>query len=305
MTTFGNILLALTMLLGALAFGLTASLLNHRDSWQKSVQTAREKYEDVTVRLAEKRKEINSQYTELSRASVGWGQVWDNVRTQLFNPQAGIIQVGIGSSAGLTREGVDGSLMPTIFAFQPDQNSGGMIYVGQFKAMEINANNATLRLMRTPLPGEVNTWQPGNWRLRSEMPPGQVNRFDELAIQFAVAEEMTIERLQNLNVQQELLTEAISQLDQRIAELNGLTANQKNATELLKKGLVSTILEEEQARNQELAVLEQLREELFAKYNQILDLAKENLELESKLPADETVTNAPAIKQTASADNDI
>ncbi len=56
------------------------------------------------------------------------------------------------------------------------------------------------------------------------------------------------------------------------------------------------------ARNAELANLNALRHDLFAKYNQMLDLKNKNLALEAKLPGGESVLNAPQTNQAAQLD---
>jgi hypothetical protein len=302
MTTFGNVLLALTMLLGTLAFGLTASLLKHRDGWQAAVIKAKDNYEQVSGNLIKRQNEVAAANTELQRAMLSWGQIWNNVPVQIFNAQNGVLQLGIGQNAGLSMEGVQGNIAPTLYAFQPDPTGEGFLYVGQFKVTNITGTNATVQLTRLPRPNEVATWRPGAWRFRDEMPQGQVVRFDDLGVQITIATEQGNERLEKIKTEQANLAKAITQLDQRIAELNGLPNAPANAPEVLKKGLVASIQEEDASRNADLAELNRLRHDLFTKYNLMLKLKDDNLALEAKLPGGETVINAPKTNQSAKLD---
>ncbi len=235
MTTLGNVLLALTMLLGAIAFGLTASFLKHRDSWQAAIVKAQDNYEKTSEQLEKRKADVAAANTELQRAMLSWGRVWNNVPTNVVNPQRGQLQIAIGTNAGLKKEGVQANVDPTLYAFQPNPNGEGTVYVGQFKVMQITGTNATLQMSLPPRQQEVANWKPGAWRFRDEMPAGQIDRFDELNVQVTFAEEMANERLAKIQAEKDQLAKAITQLDQRIAELNGSDNPPSNAPDVLKK----------------------------------------------------------------------
>ena len=132
----------------------------------------------------------------------------------------------------------------------------------------------------------VRVWEsiPSNWRALHS----------ELQAQTAIAMQSVLDQQARLETQQVLTTKSQQQLERRMAELAGDPDPVEGASQDTRDGLVVALRKEESARNEQLQVLDQLRHEFDAKYNELTRLLEQNRDLAGRLPQPPTKTGEPS-----------
>ncbi len=283
----GKIFAFFTLCLAVGAVIMTAKVLDKQNEWNKKVEDARKSYQKVAAEVPGVRAQVDQLKEELSLLRLDWGNHWDNVETQINDKESGILNIGIGRNNIQGRKTDNETIYPTLYAFQPEGD--GMVYVGAFRVVTMDANRAAVQLMRPPRPGEADSWKPGRWRFRDGFPAAKEGRLGDLLISLTVLEERVKGRRQNLAIQQKSVKKAQALLDQRLKELNGNPDLPPETGEVYRKGLIESLRIAQDKRDQALAEVQKLREQLHTLYGEFEELLAENVQLESKLhPATQT-----------------
>jgi len=283
----GKIFAFFTLCLAIGAVIMTAKVLDKQNEWNKKVEDSRKSYQKVAAEVPGVRLQVDQLKDDLSLLRLDWGNHWDNVETQVNDKDSGILNIGIGRNNIQGRKTDTETIYPTLYAFQPEGD--GMVYVGAFRVVTMDANRAAVQLMRPPRPGEADSWKPGRWRFRNGFPAAKEGELGDLLISLTVLEERVKGRRLNLAIQQKSVKNAQKLLDQRLDELNGNPDLPPESGEVYRKGLVESLRIAQDKRDQALAEVQKLREQLHTLYGKFESLLADNQQLESKLePATQT-----------------
>ena len=278
MHTSGKVLAFLVVLLAVTASVLTAKLVQVRNSWTAKSVASKNKFIDLSPKVAALQAQIDSLNAELFRSRDLWGILPLTAQTAVLNPNDGTVQVGFGSDAGL-RDKLQ------MHGFEIDAN-GASIYRGSFLPVEIQNIGATLKPNWRATPEEIRTWQPGNWRWRNMVPPGYVENFDKQLTAILKMEETLADRVRTLNGQVKLLAEANAKLKLREAELVGgdILPKTESVDPEFRDGLVAALAATEEDRNQTLLTIDKLRRDVRSVQADIEQMLRDNIELTNRLP---------------------
>ncbi len=283
----GKIFAFFTLCLAVGAIVMTAKVLDRQNEWNKKIEDSRKSYQKVAAEVPGVRSQVDQLEEDLSLLRLDWGKQWDNVETHVNDKESGILNIGIGRNNIQGRKAGDETIYPTLYAFQPEGD--GMVYVGAFRVVTMDANRAAVQLMRPPRPGEADSWKPGRWRFRDGFPAALEGRLGDLLISLTVLEERVKARRLNLAIQQKSVTKAQQLLDQRLKELNGDPDAPAETGDVYRKGLVESLRIAQDKRDEALAEVQKLREQLHTLYGKFEALLAENEQLETKLrPATQT-----------------
>jgi len=283
----GKIFAFFTLCLAIGAVIMTAKVLDKQNEWNKKVEDSRKSYQKVAAEVPGVRLQVDQLKDDLSLLRLDWGNHWDNVEAQVNDKDSGILNIGIGRNNIQGRKTDTETIYPTLYAFQPEGD--GMVYVGAFRVVTMDANRAAVQLMRPPRPGEADSWKPGRWRFRNGFPAAKEGELGDLLISLTVLEERVKGRRLNLAIQQKSVKNAQKLLDQRLDELNGNPDLPPESGEVYRKGLVESLRIAQDKRDQALAEVQKLREQLHTLYGKFESLLADNQQLESKLePATQT-----------------
>ena len=257
------------------AIVLTTMTLDVRSKWLADVEQRRDKVIQSRDQLRETRLRVRNLEQDLQAEMFDWGDVW---RAPQSSPRPGApgaisLSVGLGSGLGL-RANQRQTTKPNVFVFQAQEGQSN--YLGEFRIDNINAQQASAQLVRSPYPGELQGWGPGVYRIRSSLPSSWRQTITDLDGELLVASSKL--RLQQLELQ--ILTDQIQKsqesLEQRLAELNGDPNAPVGASQDVQDGLVETLRRVENDRNQLLAEVNSMRYELDAEYVRLTGILGEN-----------------------------
>jgi len=283
----GKIFAFFTLCLAIGAVIMTAKVLDKQNEWNKKVEDSRKSYQKVAAEVPGVRSQVDQLKEDLSLLRLDWGKHWDNVETVVNDKESGILNIGIGRNNIQGRKTDAETIYPTLYAFQPEGD--GMVYVGAFRVVTMDANRAAVQLMRPPRPGEADSWKPGKWRFRNGFPAAKEAELGDLLISLTVLKERVKGRKLNLAIQQKSVKNAQKLLDQRLAELNGNPDLPPESGEVYRKGLVESLRIAQDKRDKALAEVQKLREQLHTLYGKFESLLTDNQQLEKKLePATQT-----------------
>lgn len=282
MHKLGIVLAFLVVIASGIAGVLTAKLVQVRNSWTAKVVASKANYQKSAQKIEELEARIDSLKSELFRSRELWGGFWPSVQTTKTNPTDGSLQIMIGTDQGVRDKEL-------LHGFEIAQD-GSAIYRGSFSVVGIQNNAANLKPNFRATPDDVEKWQPGNWRWRNLIPSGYLETFDRQLLTILKHEEVLRARTIALNTQKDLLAKANDSLKQREAELVGgdLLGKPANVGPEYREGLVATIEKEEEARNQVLQQIDELRRKVLKTQAEIELLKTENVELVNRLPASES-----------------
>lgn len=264
---------------------LSAEMIENRGQWTKTVAEERAKQE----KSAEEIKTVSRQYNQLlaqyDREMLGWDRFMPTVPVQVGDGQ---LTAGVGTGQGIVQD-------QTLFVFKDFGEQSA--FVGPFRVAEVNQNQSLLMPAWTLQPGESDDWAAAsNWRIRLQVPMANKTRFSQLQADLVVAAERLGSREKNLEIQEELLRHAERDRDQRMMELNGGDPQSAQLSDLLPQqfveGLVKALRDHEDARNTELAAVDDLRRRIKVAYETFLRVTRENQEQMAQLPGAEPVEPA-------------
>lgn len=278
----GKIFAFLTLCLSIYAIILTAQTLDRQNEWNNRVEKARVAYEQEVAKLPDARRQLRQLRNDLTLARLDWGRHWSDVEVSPRNLEQGQITIGIGRNNGLARRTDDGEQFPLLYAFQP--SGDGMKYVGEFRVTQIDATQAALQLARAPRENETANWETNQtWRFRDALPSAKRGQVGELLLEMTLIEQRIKDRQLTLTIQQKSVEAARNMLEERLQELNGNPELPELEGDERRIGLVQAVLQAETRRDEVLAEVQQLREQLHDLHGRFEDLLAHNRSLEQKL----------------------
>lgn len=284
MHTLGKVFTWLTVALAIGAIVLSLRLLDVRNSWTQQVETVdndhtslKEENQQLAADIAEQRRRLRNLRSELHRTVLIWGRFW-NAEARPLDAGEGRLRAAVGTNQGLRPPGEE--TVTTLHAFRPTAD-GNYVYVGEFEATTVRENESRLDATWRIRPGEAQNWQGGTWRFREAIPPGYQTRFVDLRTELTVADELFAAKQDYLQAQEELIRSANEHLQYRRQELIGDPNDPED------KGLNGEISDEEDARNQALAEVDQLRHNREDALQRIDELIGANRRLAERLPGSE------------------
>ncbi|MEZ6145595.1 MAG: hypothetical protein R3B91_09325 [Planctomycetaceae bacterium] len=294
MHTLSKVLLGFVAVAAIAAIFLTSMLYDARNEWLKRVTTRQETVAKTEEDIRKKSLVVSDLQNDVNRLMMNWGRSWEIApqNVTLLDPETGAVGLQLGLNDGLAvqesaaQQAGQDRLLPTIYLFGNAQD-GTVSYLGAFRVTQVTPDQTAAQLIRPPLPGEVDQWQvlaangvrvwnniPNSWLSLNSKYQGQITE----AQQTVQDEEGRLATLEVLNQKSQ------EQLARRMAELEGDNDPLPGANQDVIDGLVQTLRNEESTRNQQLQVLDQLRHEYHAKYNELIDLLQRNRNLEKQLP---------------------
>ena len=272
MTKTGIASVVFIILGGAVGVFLLAKTIKARESRMKAVDSRFEQLEQLEKDVIEARNVVANAEQEVLGVDLQWGNVWfPTGQTQVVNPQRGLIEFGIGASAGLGNAA--GGPQPTVYVFGEDGSGEGR-YLGEFKITAASPTAATGMLTRPPLPGETEGWIADQYRVRTSVPSSYPSLVDDLITQYVIAEQDLQEERQRLVRAQKQLGESQAVLAERESELSGAADAAEDAGMVARNGLVESIERATNRRDSLLASVDRLRREYrrkSAELNRLLD----------------------------------
>lgn len=254
------------------AIVLTTMTLDIRSKWQAEVAKRQEALakseEDLTVaRVANAELE-----GKLQSLTFNWGEVWVAPQSGPL-PGGNGIQLGAGRSTGLGRNQQPGKA-PRVYAFagMGDQS----MYVGELELVQVDNDRAAGQLMRSPFPGEAQSWPGGVYHVRDTIPSNWLATIADLEAQSIVASTKLSLQKQQESMMLDQLNSSQELLDQRLAELNGDGEAPAGASQQVLDGLVETIRKLEKERNTVLDDVHDLRIKLVNDYENLESLIAGN-----------------------------
>ena len=317
MHILGKTLTWIIVPLALFATALTARMLQVRNSWTKQMFDDQngliQKYEDEAKTIKDKSKQLRELRGTIARETRGWGQYWNNVEVNGAGGAA--IAITIGSDDGLRDQQV-------IYGFKQNAEGKTYTYVGPFQVTILNADNATVTATwrfrpaedanrnGTIDPGEdINQngqldpaesaqWT-GTWRFREMIPSAPIARFTGLEVRLTWADETLADKRRDLTKQTTLIAGSKLNLDIRKKELLSDPLLQEKYKEgqldaEFIDGLIETISQEEEARNDVLEDVDQLRRKVKEAYEKYGRLSAANRKLLQSLPGADVLPAADA-----------
>lgn len=267
------------LVLGCLAaIYLSAKALGVRNAWMAAAQKAKETNDKNLAEISAKSLALELKQKEYDRLMLGWDRYWPEVPTNL-DPASGTIRMAIGTNQGLKANQV-------VFAYMvnPDGTSN---FVGDFRVVRIGDAAADARPNWRVRPGELQAARvaPGVWRIRTLIPNQYQTRFAELDQQILTAEQSMAGHQNALERQMKLLAEADKRVGARLSEINGNPAlDGKQIPGVFIKGLLTSLAEEDEARNSALREADELLHKLKKTRETFEDVLKQNRALTNSLP---------------------
>jgi len=277
----GKIFAFFTLCLAIGAVILTAKVLDQQNEWNGRVEKSRDAYQKAVAEVPGVKDQVKRLEDDLTLQRLDWGRHWEGVDTLVNDQSRGILSVSIGRNDNLVRVTDAGDVYPTLYAFQPAGDT--MVYVGAFRVTQVNVNQSAIQLIRPPRAGEAESWKPGKWRFRDGLPASKEGEIGDLLIDLTILEERVKSRRLNLLIQQKSVQNAQKLLAQRLKELNGDPSLSKDVEDVYRKGLIASLQEAQDHRDEALAEVQRLRDQLHDLYGKFEEVLTENKQLESGL----------------------
>jgi len=273
----GKLFAWLAILAGIGGSLLTAKLIEVRNSWTRKEHTFAEDYRKIMPEVLKARKEASDIQAEYNRVSDYWGYTWNDIPTQVASPAEGKLAIEIGTNQGVAEK---------MWVYGFEQVGETSIFRGEFIVATLRENQSLLTPTFRLRPNEVQQWQPGRWRWRSQLPAGYLHQERLQQQQLTSLDERIGDLRLTVQTHERVLAKAQEQLAIREAELvGGEKLSQDPALDPeFRQGLVATLEETEEARNALLVTVNDLRLKLRDVQKQLETLQAENLELASQLP---------------------
>lgn len=290
MHVLGKVLLFLTIVAAAAATAFTARMIQVRNSWMKQAETLKAENEQYVRDIAAEEAELERLQRELNLMLLNWGTPVSGFTVTQASPSVVTVPIGTrhGVPSGQNRQPAGQN--PMLYAFRPDSDGSGMIWVGSFYAQRVADAETDLVPTWTVRAGEADPWStPGTrWRVWPRLPSAAVTRFGKLQQALIAADEQLSSKNNYLQVQQGLLDDANRHNRLRREELLGPPNPPAPPAELedmeYSHGLLAAIAAEDEARNTAEAEVDRLRRVLKRSYQTLDVYRSDNVELVKELP---------------------
>ncbi len=253
-----------------------AKALAVRDAWMQVAQANEKKIKENEEELAKKRKLLVEKKVEFARTMLGWDRQWPNVQVA-GNPQTGMT-LGIGTGSGVQPDQV-------LYVFVQNADGQTTTYVGDFKVSkpgeaQIDVKPYSRRRPDAPkqLPSQIA-------RVRTILPNAYLARLGALDQQMLAADLTITSNKEELDRQAVLLQQAEGLIATRMAEIDGdpnLQGKQIPAVHI--KGLLTSIADEDEARNAALIEADRLMRALKRARDKFAATRKQNEQRVQSLP---------------------
>ncbi|GIX04845.1 MAG: hypothetical protein KatS3mg114_0714 [Planctomycetaceae bacterium] len=287
MNVWGKVFAVLVVLAGLVNTFLTAKLIQVRNSYAAKARGFEQKYQDLQSKQREVQRLEESLRRELESTERAWGASW-LAQTVILNPNMGQLAVELGSNHRL-----EVGRMLYGFEILPD---GRTEYRGEFVLTDVQPTQSALQATWLVRNDDIRTWQPGRWRWRTLIPSGYTQVSDVQLSRFQLLYDTLNDRASVLRTHQGLIASLQQQRELRRAEIMGgpgLESSEALEPEF-RQGLLKTLVEVEEQRNQLLAINRDLRVRVRAARDHILQLEQQNRKLFEQLPTGRTeVTLVP------------
>lgn len=271
MNTLGKIAMGLLMVCLLFATYLTTGVLKARSTWLKKIGDTTTQIEKAQEEARSAKKLFEDARNLVHWENDQWGRAWQAPNSGPSPAGDGSMELGIGSNAGL-----NATKPPLVYLFGTDAN-GKSLYLGDFELTEVRQDSAGGKLTRPLNPNEP-AWQPGEYRVREQVPHDSLSSIDTLRTLTILADQSVRHEQAMLKIQTEHTTASKAALEERMGELNGKPDATDKAGPDVKDGLVQTMRREENARNELVKAVDDLRRELSDKHLQLTTTLTENQE---------------------------
>lgn len=255
---------------------LAGQAINVRNSWTQKADELRDNNAQRAAQIVEKEDKLNDLRNQRSMLERSWGRFWTSDNVAVTDPQQGIISTGIGTRARLLIPGQQE--LPIVYGFYTPDNGPGR-YIGAFKVIDARDDSSSMQLTKLVRPNDVATWQNGKWRFWRFVPTEYTNRHDHLW-NILVSTEEHLSHVEDLKRQATALNARTQeQIEERVGELEGGPKIPMGV-----KGLVESLATEEQARDEQLLAVDQLRRQIHGSQEKLQQLLEESRTLMQQLP---------------------
>lgn len=261
-----------------------------RDAWMKIAQANEQKIRENDEEIAKRERILDESRSKLARTMLGWDRYWADVAIA-GNPQTGLT-LGVGTAKGVQTDQV-------LYVFVPDPN-GTSTYLGDYKVSAPGENQVQTKPNSRRRPADAKQVQAQNARVRTLLPNSFLARLAALDVQLLAAEQSIDSYNVDLETQKKILEQTDALIAARTAELDGNPKLQDQPLpEVDIKGLLTAIVDEEEARSAALLEGDRLMRALKQVRDKFARIRKENEERVLSLPTPSAP--APAAASTTRA----
>jgi len=255
---------------------MSAKAFSIRDAWMKIAQENEKKIKENDEEISKKTKLLSEKKIDYARTMLGWDRQWSNVQIA-GNPVTGLT-LGIGT---------DGGVQPDQVLYVFAQNADGLTttYLGDFKVTKPGGAQVDVKPNSWRRPNDSKQLPSQMARVRTLIPNAFQARLGALD-QELLAVDLTIAGNKDELARQGLLFEQTEKLiAARMAEIDGnpqLAGKQLPAVNI--KGLLTSIFEEDEARNAALLEADRLMRALKRARDDFAAIRRDNEQRVQSLP---------------------
>lgn len=282
MHTLGKVLMFFVLIGWIAAVILSVKYLDLRNQWMARAQKLEKEYTDNIAQVETRRKTLALKQKELARLMLPWDRYWNNIAGQVdtSNPKPAL---DVGTNRGLQEK-------QQVFLFGLNTD-GTSTYAGANRVATTREDRAQFEPVWRVRAGDVPAAT--TWRVRSMIPAHYETRFNDIEVQFLIAEEDLKSQQRELARQKEAIAVAEEHLQLRIGEINGVKELEgKPLPAEISKGLLTVMVEEEEIRNAALAEVDRLLRSLKDANERFERIRRENSQLVGSLPQPESAPEA-------------
>jgi hypothetical protein len=262
---------------------LTGQAINVRNSWLAKADTLSTANAQKKESITKKEAELNQLVADRALLMRSFGRPFAAKNVTVSNPQAGMINVDLGTRDGL--QVVSAEAPPVVYGFFIPQN-GPSRYIGPFQVTDLRDSSSVMQFNKFPRAGDIQTWQQGAWRFWQRIPTQFNNRYENQWNSLISADERLTQAIKLDEVVTAQQARSNEQIAERVDELKGgdklPTAEDLPPEDL--EGLVKTLANSESARNLVLIKVDQLRRDIHAAQEKLQSLLDQSRQLVEKLP---------------------
>lgn len=246
-----------------------------RDAWMQQAQKNEAEIRKNAEEIAARTKAFLEQRGLLARTMIGWDREWPSVGGRL--EANGNIALQLGTNSGVQTDQV-------LYVFLPNPD-GTSVYLGDFKVTKVTDNSATGRPNSRRRPADLKAAQFQSGRVRTLVPNQYIARLGAVDQQLLSAEQSVAVNKEELARQALLSDQTDKLIAARLNELNGDKNLEGQPLPVVHiKGLLTAIVDEEEARNAALIEADKLMRELKRTRDRFEQIRKENRESIDSLP---------------------
>lgn len=246
-----------------------------RDAWMQQAQQNEAAIRKNDEEIAAKTKAFLEQRGLLARTMIGWDREWPSVGGRV--EANGNIALQLGTNSGVQTDQV-----LHVFVPNPDKTS---VYLGDFKITKVTDNSATGKPNSRRRPNDLKAAQFQDARVRTLVPSHLIARLGAIDQQLLSAEQSVAINKEELARQTRISDQTDQLIAARLNELNGDKNLEGQPLPVVHiKGLLSAIVEEEEARNASLIEADKLMRELKRTRDRFEQIRKENRQQVESLP---------------------